>query len=130
MWSENLHVPILKCFSNVPTKSKIFLFSSLFILFRKYTYINGDKCRLLYLYNIYSILLVVGAAPGRARVQDAAATGLSTRPLRHHAGVLAQGQQSRQTPITFIHPTIATFLEDFNVQEPEIRYNFSAKIFA
>ena len=40
-----------------------------------------------------NIFLFAGAAPGGARVPHAAAAGLPAHPLRHHARVLAQGEQ-------------------------------------
>ena len=41
-----------------------------------------------------NIFLFAGAAPGGARVPHAAAAGLPAHPVRHHARVLAQGEQT------------------------------------
>ena len=41
-----------------------------------------------------NIFLFAGAAPGGARVPHAAAAGLPAHPVRHHARVLAQGEQA------------------------------------
>ena len=41
-----------------------------------------------------NIFLFAGAAPGGAWVPHAAAAGLPAHPVRHHARVLAQGEQA------------------------------------
>ena len=67
---------------------------------------------------------VAGAAPGGARVQDAAAPGLSSSAVWHHAGVLAQGNYTLATSGLYSSHLYSRRYQLFSFQDPMKRPTF------